>query len=676
MISLLGRGLILVALFFATTGSIAGYAAGSRRNRAAWEWARNSAYGFSASMIAANLLMMWALYSNDFSVHYVAQVGSTTTPRLISIISLWSSLEGSILFWGGILGVYVAASVWSLGEKHKEYAPWAVHVLLAISVFFALLVASAANPFGHVDPAPTDGPGPNPLLQNHWLMAVHPPMLYLGYVGMSVPFALICAALLAGRLESGWMGPVRRWMLIPWAFLSMGILLGGWWSYEVLGWGGAWAWDPVENASFHPWLTGTAFLHSAMVLQRKGRMRDWTLVLGMSTFLLTLLGTFMTRSGVFNSVHSFTQSDIGPMFLGFIAITLTYSLGLISFRSHLLDESAQRVDAEIGPKSSVTHSFWSRDFAILTQNALFTVFTFMVLFGTMYPLIVEALQDRRLSVGEPYFNYFALPLGLLLVFMMGVGPALPWGRIDERVAVRRLLPAVGVGVLLTLWSWSQGFDKPFTLLAMFTIGFAFWANFYELLDPVLQRMRTRQEGVQVAFLKVWGRARRRFGGHVAHYGVLFAVFSLALTKGYREERDFTMVKDQTVAFAGVDITYLGFERLQEAHRVADLARFEAKRNGRSIGVFEPRMNRYATQREPIVTPDVHETATGDLYFSLIDLGNQGDTVVVRVISQPYQVWLWFSAPIIVLGTLISLWPQRERVREPATQPVAVAGSAK
>ncbi len=233
MISMLGRGLVLAALFFAATGCFAGFWAGSRRNQRAWEWARNSAYGFSASMILANLAMVYALLVRDFSVSYVAEVGSTTTPLWLTIVSLWASLNGSILFWGGILGVYTALTVYSLGDRYREYTPWALHVLMGISIFFAFLVASIANPFAPIANPPLEGPGPNPLLQNHWLMAVHPPMLYLGYVGMSVPFSLICAALLAGRLEAGWMVPVRRWMLVPWMFLSIGIVLGGWWSYAV-----------------------------------------------------------------------------------------------------------------------------------------------------------------------------------------------------------------------------------------------------------------------------------------------------------------------------------------------------------------------------------------------------------------------------------------------------------
>ncbi|MEQ1503532.1 MAG: heme lyase CcmF/NrfE family subunit [Myxococcota bacterium] len=674
MISILGRGLVLVALFLATTGCIAGFVAGSRKNRQAWVWARNSAYGFTASMLAANLLMVFALLTNDFSVQYVSHVGSLATPTGIKIISLWASLEGSILFWGGVLAVYVGLTVWSLGEKYKEYTPWAVHVLMGIAIFFAFLVASIANPFAPVANPPLDGPGPNPLLQNHWLMAIHPPMLYLGYVGMSVPYSLICAALLAGRLDAGWMVPVRRWMLIPWAFLSVGVMLGGWWSYAVLGWGGAWAWDPVENASFHPWLTGTAFIHSAMVLQRYHRMRDWTLVLGMATFLLTLLGTFMTRSGVFNSVHSFTQSEIGPVFLVFIGIVLVYSIGLLAFRSHLLDDADREVQATLGQRGQ-RRGIVSREFSILVQNALFAVFTFTVLLGTLYPLIVEAVQERQLSVGEPYFNRWALPLGLGIVFMMGVGPSLPWGRLAADAGLKRLGPPVVVGLLFAGLFAGFGFTKPYTLLTLFTIGFAYWANQYEFIEPVMQRIRARRENVLVASNKVFVRARRRYGGHVAHLGVLFAVFSLALSKGYREERDFTMTKGQEIDFAGYHIRFTGAEMVQQPHRRSNVASFDVSKNGQALGTFGPRMNYYPTQREPIVTPEVLERPSGDLYFSLIDLGADGASVVVRVISQPFQVWLWFSGPIIALGALIALWPQRERAAEASSARVA-AGTAK
>ena len=670
-VSTLGGVLVLLSLLFATVGCGLGFVAGYRRDPQLYRLAQSAAYGFSGAMIAANFLMVYALVSHDFSVRYVAEVGSRATPLYFTIVSLWASLNGSILFWGGILGVYTAGITWHLGNSHREYAPWVLHVQLGIAIFFAFLVASIANPFAPVSPVPLDGPGPNPLLQNHWLMAVHPPMLYLGYVGMSVPFSMICASLLAGRLEAGWMAPVRRWMLIPWAFLSVGIVLGGWWSYAVLGWGGAWAWDPVENASFHPWLTGTAFVHSAMVLERRGRLRDWTLLLGMATFLLTLVGTFMTRSGVFNSVHSFTQSDIGPVFLVFIGITLTYSLLLLTFRAHKLDEAALLTDQRLGAKANKGMSLLSRETAILAQNGLFSAFTFTVLIGTLWPLIVEAVEGRRISVGEPYFDKWALPIGLAIVFMMGAGPMLPWGRQDaDKVMKRAIGPAVFGLVVVGVFA-GFGFTGPISLLTLFVVGFTFWSNANEIFEPARRRMASHKEGAGTALRKVLLRGRRRFGGHVAHYGVLMAVFALALSKGYRIEQDFPVEKGQTVQFQGFDVRFDGAEMRSDKdetgreYRTALVSTFELSKNGSSMGVREPRMNFYKTQREPIYTPDVYSRPWGDLYFSIISVPGDGNSAVLRLIWQPFQVWMWLCAPMIALGTLIALWPECRRQRSAA-----------
>lgn len=657
----LGQALVLGGLFFSTAGTVAAGIAAFRGSDAGYQLARRLAYGFVVSLLAANLLMVYALVTNDFSVHYVAEVGSIATPLYFKIPSLWASLNGSILFWGGVQAIYTGALLVFMGDRNREYMPWTLTVQLGISVFFALLVATIADPFEVVPNPLPDGPGPNPLLQNHWLMAIHPPTLYMGYVGMSVPFAMISGALLTGRLEAGWLEPLRRWMMIPWTFLSVGIVLGGWWSYAVLGWGGAWAWDPVENASFHPWLTGTAFLHSAMVMERRGKLRDWTLVLGMATFLLTLVGTFMTRSGVFNSVHSFTQSDIGPVFLSFIAVVLIGSVLLLALRSHALDDASKELDARLGARgASGIEGLLSREAAILAQNAVFTVFTFVVLLGTLYPLIAEALQDRRVSVGEPYFDRWALPLGIALVFLMGVGPALPWGRSQPGQATSRFIgPTVG-GVALAAVGGLGGFSGPYTLLTLGVIGFALVANLGELVTPVQQRMKTRGEGAAAAFVAVTTRARRRFGGHIAHYGVLLAVFSIALAKGYRVESDYALDRGQTAAFLDYGITFSGARTLQEPHRESRVADFAITEDGRALPDQSPRLNFYSTRREPIFTPAVHSTATGDLYLSLIEVDDAGNSVVLRVIYQPYQVWLWVAAAVIALGSVLAAWPQATR----------------
>ncbi len=671
MNSQLGQGLIIAALFFAASGSVLGFWAGARHHMRAWTWARRAAYGFSGSMIAANLLMVRSLLDHDFSVQYVSEVGSRATPVYFTVVSLWASLHGSILFWGGILGVYVGAFLLANGTRHREYMPWTIGMMMANAVFFSLLVASIADPFKPVFPVPADGPGPNPLLQNHWLMAVHPPMLYMGYVGMVVPYAMVCAALFAGRLDNGWLVPLRRWMMIPWTFLSVGIVLGGWWSYGVLGWGGAWAWDPVENASFHPWLTATAFLHSAMVLQNRGALRIWTLMLGMVTFLLTLLGTFMTRSGVFNSVHSFTQSDIGPVFLWFIGIVLVFSIILLATREHTLaleeNERAARTSlmaALVGAKMNVL----GREFAILLQNVVFTAFTFTVLLGTLYPLITEALQDRKVSVGEPYFDRWALPLGLTLVFLMGVGPALPWGRMSpDRVAARFTPPLIGALVAVVI-GYLGDIHSPYVLFAFALCGFAFISNLSELFVPVMTRVRTKGEGFGTALVNTFRRMRRRVGGHIAHYGILLAVIALALSKGYKQEADVTLHAGESASVGKWTATFDKAQILKEPARTADIAVFTIAQNGKVIGTVEPRLNHYPTQREPVFTPAIHETLTGDFYVSIVELDMEQNFVVVRLIDMPGITWLWVSPAVIALGSIMAMWPERRRAAHAA--PVA------
>ena len=372
---------------------------------------------FSASMMLATVTMEVALLEHDFSVRYVAQVGSLSTPTYITIVSLWSSLEGSILFWGFVLAVYISASIALTHDRASPALADAIATWLAVGAFFCFLMAGPANPFLPLSsPVPTDGPGPNPLLQNHILMVVHPPMLYLGYVGMTIPFGFAVAALLRGSLGAAQLKELRNALMVPWGFLSIGITLGAWWAYEVLGWGGYWAWDPVENASLLPWLTATAALHAAMLPARRGTMKGWTTTLVLVTFLLTLLGTFMTRSGVFNSVHSFSQSDIGPTFLGFIAIVLVFSVVLVGSR-------IDRLEGE-GEGGALV----SRESAFLLNNLLFVALTFTVFVGTTYPLLAEAIRGVKVSVGEPYYNQMAVPMGVAVLFLMGVGPALPWGQ--------------------------------------------------------------------------------------------------------------------------------------------------------------------------------------------------------------------------------------------------------
>src|SRR5438876_2624177 len=427
MTAALGRFLILASVFVCAAGSMIAFAAGKKRSLDGLQMARRFAYGFAALMILATSVMEFALLTHDFSVGYVAQVGSRQVPTWVTIVSLWSSLEGSILFWGLVLGLYIAGATWLTRSQHVDYMPYAIGTWLGCATFFSFLIAGPANPFVSVPAAP-DGPGPNPLLQNHMLMIIHPPFLYLGYVGMTIPFGFACAALLRGRLGHSFLRPLRASLMLPWIFLTIAIMLGGWWAYEVLGWGGYWAWDPVENASLLPWLTATAALHSAVVMERRGVLKGWTVTLVQASFLLTILGTFMTRSGVVNSVHSFTQSFIGPTILVFLAIALIFTIALLAMR-------IDRLEAEGNFESAV-----SREGMFLFNNLLFIVLTFTVLIGTVFPLVVEAVKGKQMSVGRPYFDSMVVPVGALLLFLLGVGPASPWGRasaVQYRLALLR-----------------------------------------------------------------------------------------------------------------------------------------------------------------------------------------------------------------------------------------------
>ena len=644
MISLLGRGLVLMGLAAATSGAVVGMLAGRKGSKKAGDWTRILAYAFGFFMVAATLLMEVALLTHDFSVGYVAQVGSLSTPLYITIVSLWSALEGSILFWGLVLGLYIIGFARSTRNSHPQHVAYSLATLMAVAVFFTFLVASVADPFAPVSPVPVDGPGPNPLLQNHLLMIIHPPSLYMGFVGMSVPFSMACAALLAGRLDAAWMKLLRQWTLVVWGFLTLGILLGGWWSYEVLGWGGYWAWDPVENASFMPWLTTTAFLHSAMVTARKGIFSGWSLVLVISSFLLTLLGTFMTRSGVFNSVHSFTQSPIGPIFLAFIALVLVCSLVLLSARLHTLSGGGTPMEAAV-----------SREGGFLLNNLLFVAFTFTVLLGTLYPLVVEAVSERRISVGQPYFDTMSAPIGLALLFLMGVGPGLPWGRAEGSIRAlfwRQASFSALVGVL----SIALGVRSPWVAGTFAFATFAAWASLREIWSPAKVRMATLGESIGVALFTAIRRSRRRFGGHVVHLGVVVLAVAMASAAHWRQDVDVTLTKGEAKVVMGYSLTYLGSETQDQPHRVSQVGRFAASRGGTELGILEPRFNRYKARGDEIPSPAVHSGPREDLYLSLLRV-DEDDTASLRVVVQPLVAWLWVGGLMMVLGSAIAAFPE-------------------
>jgi len=662
MTASLGRILVLLSLLVSTTGAVLGYAAGWKKSADGLKWARRFAFAFALLMIGATFVMEYALITHDFSVSYVAQVGSRDVPLWVTIVSLWSSLEGSILFWGFILGIYIAGATWLTRNEHLDYMAYTIGTWLFCGSFFSFLIAGPASPFHTVAIPPLDGPGPNPLLQNHVLMAIHPPFLYLGYVGMTIPFGFATAALLRGRLGQAFLRPMRAALLLPWIFLTIAIMLGGWWAYEVLGWGGYWAWDPVENASLLPWLTATAALHSALVMERRGSLKGWTVTLVQASFLLTILGTFMTRSGVFNSVHSFTQSSIGPTILVFLAAILIGSVTLLAMRIDSL-ESDSRFEGPV-----------SREGFFLINNLLFVLFTFTVLIGTVFPLLVEAVKGKQMSVGRPYFDSMVVPIGAALLFILGVGPALPWGRATREQAKRALLPPLIGAAIVAIIGYVLGVRNAWTLLTLAFGGYAAQVTLGQMWLPVIQRIRRGDAAGPAIIDSQLRRGRRRFGGYLIHAGAVIVIVSIAVSSTMRTQQEVRLTRGESATVGGYTFLFTGTEQKNEPHRVSTLANFDISKNGKAVAHLAPRMNQYTAMRDPLGTPDVYTTLKGDIYLSIMNI--EGDAVGVNVILTPMVGWIWWAVLLMGAGGIIALLPfsRREKVPQADEGPVRIGAN--
>jgi cytochrome c-type biogenesis protein CcmF len=612
--------------------------------------------------IGAVAVMESALVQHDFSLRYVVENGSRATPLLYTVAGLWASLEGSILLWALILAVHLGL-LWAKHRRRSDdpLVGWALVVGLLVAAFFFGLMLGPADPFHSVaGAAPLDGRGPNPLLQNHPLMAVHPPMLYLGYVGFTVPFAFAIAALVTGRVGEGWLAETRRTTLVAFGFLTAGIVLGAWWSYEVLGWGGYYAWDPVENASFLPWLTATAFLHSLMVQERRGMLRVWNLSLLVATFSLTILGTFLTRSGVVESVHAFSQSSIGPALLGFLAVVAVAGIALIAWRADRL-ASPSRISSPV-----------SRDAAFLANNIVFGALAFVVLLGTTFPLLAEAVSGDQLSVGEPYFVRMTAPLGIALLFLMAVAPNLPWRGASPAVLRRRLAGPAWVGALVMAGLALAG-AKGVAQLAAFGLGaFAAAAIGLQVVTGVRARRAASDEPLLAAAGRTLRGNPRLYGGLVVHLGVVIVAVALAASQGYASHREVSLARGESADVAGYRVTYLDTSVDESAQKTRVAADIEVHRGGERLGVLRPSLAIFPGATSAIGTPSVRTSPVEDLYLTLVSSPNEAGRVTIGVFVNPMVMWLWTGGAVMVAGTVFAVWPGRRRrsARPAAATPVA------
>ena len=638
----LGTIALMIALAACLYGTVVPHL-GVRTNN--WNLIRSaqnaSIISFFLIAIASGVLIH-ALVVSDFSIFYVWRNSSVDMPMFFKVTAFWGGLEGSLLFWILVQSFFAMIVAFRYQYSNREIIPYVIATLNGILCFLLVLLLGWSNPLDLQATIPAEGQGLNPLLQ-HIAMVVHPPALYLGFIGFSVPFAFAIAGMIRGKLDNEWVLTTRRWTLVSWYFLSMGLILGGQWAYEELGWGGFWAWDPVENAAFMPWLTGTAFLHSMMIQEKRNMLKIWNVVLIIITYGLTIIGTFLTRSGVVNSVHSFTQSEIGPAFLVFLAVVLVVGFALLFRRIQML-ESEHKMEAVL-----------CRENAFLAQNVIFVGMAFTVLLGTTFPLLAEAIRGTKLSIQAPFFNTIMAPMGYVLFFLMGIGTVIAW-RKSSKKSIRRnfqnpMITATVGTVILAVFI-------PFHLEA-FTI---FWIAIFVTVTILIEvgkaahvKGKQLQTGPLIGLIHVFQRNQRRYGGLVIHLGVVLMFLGFAGTF-FSEERDLTLEREEMMPLNAYYLKFTGVEEFQvrnATHRAAIIEVYDQDKQ--LLEVMKPAKSFYPTQPQPLTEIALRREFLKDLYLIFSsESGADSELVTIKTYVNPLVGWAWMALPVFTLGISICL----------------------
>jgi cytochrome c-type biogenesis protein CcmF len=641
----LGYGMTLIALGLAVYGGVAA-GIGARTGRLALiESAQHAALGVFVLVTSCFALLTYAFLTFDFSVRYVATNTNLGTPFYYRITGVWGALEGSIILWSWMLALYTIIMIVRHRVGARELYPWALATMLGILAFFLLVMTVAAPPFQRQVPVPADGRGLNPLLEDTG-MITHPVALYLGFTGFTVPFAFAMAALITGRIGDTWLVLTRRWTIVAWYFLSLGLLIGGWWSYHVLGWGGYWAWDPVENAAFMPWLTGTAFLHSVMIQERRRMLRLWNVSLVIVTFGLTLFGTFLTRSGVIASVHAFTQGSIGVLFLSFLALVLLTALGLVAWRWETI-----RSEGELD-------SVVSRESAFLLNNVLLVAAAFTVFFGTVFPLLSEAVRGVKVSVGAPFFNQVNIPLFLSLVFLMGVGPLIAWRRASLDNLKRNFLWPVALGIVAAAAAFALGVRSLLAALTLATTVFVAVTITVDFTRATRARLRVG-ESLLPAMGGLLLRHNRRYGGFVVHLGILIIALGVMGSHAWSVQTETTLHRGETAELAGYRFRFDGLTAVEESNHFKVVGAFTVS-NGRVLGVLRPAKKFYPQEQAPIAYVDYRLGLREDLYLVLGDFARDGSQATIKLQVNRLVSWIWIGGLVLTLGALLAILPERHK----------------
>ncbi len=605
--------------------------------------------------VLAACVLMGALFRRDYTFAYVASHVRDTQPVWYNLTSFWGGMEGSLLLWALILSGYSLAALRGVSQERPRLVPGVAAVCSAVSAFFLFMVTTVASPFATLPFPPADGRGMNPLLLNPW-MAIHPPTLYLGFVGMTVPFAVVMAALADGGVEEAGVLLARRWMLWAWYCLSMGRVCGAKWSYVVLGWGGYWAWDPVENAAFMPWLVSTAFLHSVMVQERRAVLGQWTVLLVVLAFGLSIFGTFLTRSGVLSSIHSFTQSPLGAYFLGFLALAMLAAFGVVAWRWETL-RSRNGLDAVL-----------SRESAFLFNNVVFVTIAFAVFLGTVFPVISEALTGRRVNVGPPFFDHVVSPLSLLLLLLMGVGPLLAWRRASLASLRRDVLAPGAAGVLLGLALLAAGVRAPGAVLAFALCGFVAGTIALEFARGIRLRLAHGEGGAVAAVVALVAGNRRRYGGYIVHLGILLVFAGITGSSVFSTQRVATLRPGDAVQVGHYRVR---FDRLSQTTGNGALvvtARLRAFAGARDLGPLDAHRTLFLEGTDTTTDVALRSTPLDDLYVILTAWTQEG-AATLRLLVNPLVMWIWAGGFVLTAGAVIAMLPERGRASLPVGAPV-------
>ena len=590
----------------------------------------------------ASAILLYLLLTRDFQVEYVYRYVSTYLPTIYVLSAFWAGQEGSLLLWLWLLTIFSALIARREESWSQELKPYALAVLAFCQAFFALLLVLASNPFATSVVIPAEGFGMNPLLENFW-MIIHPPVVFVGYAAYTVPFAFAIAALVTGKLGEKWVRGIRRWNLFSWLFLGLGIILGAWWAYLELGWGGYWGWDPVENASLIPWLVGTAFLHSATMQERRGIFKVWNIALAVMTFVLCIFATFVTRSGIIQSVHAFGESVIGYYFLAFLVIVLAVSFGLTFYRRRELASEREM------------KSLLSREAGYLLNNLLFSGLALAIFIGTVFPTISEIVLGTQAALETSFFERVFTPLGLALVVLIGVCPLLGWRQTASDRLLRRLLYPGIVAVVLTVGIFSLGVREVFALLSFAVCAFVASSILWEFLRGTMSRHRSTGEGYMLAFRRLITKNRRRYGGYLVHLSIVIITMGVIGSSLYKIEYQVALAEGETVTVKDYTLEHEGFwvETTPGKHRFA--TPLGVYRDNKRIATLVPEKNFHWNVEQWVTEVAIRTSLKEDLYVILSSMAEDG-SATFQILINPLVVWLWIGGGLLLVGTTVAIWP--------------------